>query len=277
MERHVRSVNPVLRLPANSQTVAKNLILEPGQWEEFDPFLLMLEDWVAPHGGFPNHPHRGFETVTLMLEGQLEHRDSRGNQGVLGPGDVQWMTAASGIIHSEMPHGGGTSHLLQLWLNLSPEDKRGRPGYQDLRADSIPTRTENGVVTRVISGEQAGLRASTRNHVPVLMLEIRAEAGASTRLDVPARYNGFVYVLSGKGRFGAKQTKAEKGQVLWLSRDDEASTFTVHVDEPLHLFFAAGVPIGAPVVAHGPFVMNTREEIVQAFDDYRRGRLDRVL
>ena len=138
MERGVRSVEDTLRLPADAQVNAKALVLMPGQWERYDPFLLCAEDWFHRPGGFEAHPHRGFETVTLVLDGQLEHADSRGNRGVLGPGEVQWMTAGSGVIHSELPHGSSRVHSLQLWLNLPPAEKMTEPNYQDLRASAIP-------------------------------------------------------------------------------------------------------------------------------------------
>jgi redox-sensitive bicupin YhaK (pirin superfamily) len=276
MERAVRSVEDVVRLPGDGQVDAKAILLMPGEWDLHDPFLLCAEDWFRRPGGFEAHPHRGFETVTLVLDGQLEHVDSRGNQGILGPGEVQWMTAGAGVVHSEMPHAASRVHSLQLWVNLPPADKMTTPGYQDLRAGDIAVHKGGGVTTRVISGRQAGLTGPARNHVPTLILEVSAEPGARWSIDVPGGYNGFVYLLAGAGRFGAERAHAEDGQVVWMGPASADARFPVHADIPLHLFVAAGPPIGAPVVAHGPFVMNTREQISEAVRDYQAGKFGSI-
>jgi hypothetical protein len=276
MERGVRSVEDTLRLPADAQVNAKALVLMPGQWERYDPFLLCAEDWFHRPGGFEAHPHRGFETVTLVLDGQLEHADSRGNRGVLGPGEVQWMTAGSGVIHSELPHGSSRVHSLQLWLNLPPAEKMTEPSYQDLRASAIPVHRAAGVLTRVISGAQAGLSGPARNHVSTLVLEVRAEAGATCAIEVPGGYNGFVYLLAGEGRFGAAATRASDGQVVWMAPAEENARFAVLAETALQLFVAAAPPIRAPVVAQGPFVMNTQEQLLEAVRDYRDGKFGNI-
>jgi len=276
MERGVRSVEDTLRLPADAQVNAKALVLMPGQWERYDPFLLCAEDWFHRPGGFEAHPHRGFETVTLVLDGQLEHADSRGNRGVLGPGEVQWMTAGSGVIDSELPHGSSRVHSLQLWLNLPPAEKMTEPSYQDLRASAIPVHRAAGVLTRVISGAQAGLSGPARNHVSTLVLEVRAEAGATCAIEVPGGYNGFVYLLAGEGRFGAAATRASDGQVVWMAPAEENARFAVLAETALQLFVAAAPPIRAPVVAQGPFVMNTQEQLLEAVRDYRDGKFGNI-
>jgi len=276
MERGVRSVEDTLRLPADAQVNAKALVLMPGQWERYDPFLLCAEDWFHRPGGFEAHPHRGFETVTLVLDGQLEHADSRGNRGVLGPGEVQWMTAGSGVIDSELPHGSSRVHSLQLWLNLPPAEKMTEPNYQDLRASAIPVHRAAGVLTRVISGAQAGLSGPARNHVSTLVLEVRAEAGATCAIEVPGGYNGFVYLLAGEGRFGAAATRASDGQVVWMAPAEENARFAVLAETALQLFVAAAPPIRAPVVAQGPFVMNTQEQLLEAVRDYRDGKFGNI-
>lgn len=276
MERGVSTVEDVVRLPADGQVDQKAILLMPGRWEEHDPFLLCSEDRFHRPGGFEPHPHRGFETVTLVLDGQLEHADSRGNAGVLGPGDVQWMTAGSGVVHSEMPHGASHVHTLQLWLNLPPAEKLIEPGYQDLRASDVPVHRGGGVVTRIISGRQSGSTGPARNHVPALVLEVRAEAGAFWAIDVPGGDNGFVYLLAGEGRFGSGARHAEDGQVVWMDPAEEAALFPIRADTALHLFVASGPPIRAPVVAHGPFVMNTREQILEAVRDYQAGRFGTI-
>jgi len=272
MERGVRSVEAVLHLPADGQVDSKAILLMPGQWERHDPFLLCAEDRFHRPGGFQAHPHRGFETVTLVLDGQLEHADSWGNRGVLGPGEVQWMTAGSGVVHSELPHGASRVHSLQLWLNLPPAQKMTAPRYQDLNASNIPAHKENGVLTRIISGLQRGFVGPARNHLPTLVLEVRAEAGARWAIEVPGGYTGFVYLLAGEGSFGATSTHASDGQVVWMAPAEADADFPVGADTALQLFIAAAPPIRAPVVAHGPFVMNTRDQILEAVRDYQAGK-----
>jgi quercetin 2,3-dioxygenase len=276
MERGVGTVEDVVRLPADGQVDQKAILLMPGRWEAYDPFLLCAEDRFHRPGGFEPHPHRGFETVTLVLDGQLEHADSRGNRGVLGPGDVQWMTAGAGVVHSEMPHGTSRVHTLQLWLNLPPAEKLVEPGYQDLKASDMPVHRASGVVTRLISGRQFGSTGPARNHVPALVLEVRAEAGAAWAVDIPGGDNGFLYLLAGLGRFGSEATHAEDGQVVWMGPAEQAARFPIRADTALHLFVASAPPIRAPVVAHGPFVMNTKEQIAEAVRDYRAGRFGTI-
>jgi redox-sensitive bicupin YhaK (pirin superfamily) len=256
--RHIAAVREVQRFGADEQTDAKNLVLDPERMGESDPFLLLSEDWIPPGKGFESHPHRGFETVTLVLEGELEHRDSRGNRGVLRAGDVQWMTAGRGIVHSEMPHGEGVAHTLQLWLNLAAKDKEAGPAYQDLRLPML-----DGV--RVISGEYAGRRSPARNHVPVLLLEARAEVAPL----VPAGWNGFVYLIDGEAEIGG--TRARTGQVLTIAAAGTDAELQVR-GSSLHALIAAGPPLREPIFAYGPFVMESRAGIQRAIDDYRAGK-----
>ncbi|CAM3003175.1 pirin family protein [Paenibacillus sediminis] len=247
-------------------------VLPPGNWAEFDPFLMMMEDKFE-RGVFDFHPHRGMETVTFVLEGTLEHLDNKGNSGLLKPGDLQWMTAGRGIIHSEQPVPGDTVHSLQLWINLPSAKKMVETRYQDLHAEDMPVLREEGALIRVFSGSSNGVAANTLNHVPVTIVEIILEPGASMTQDLPSSYNGFIYVVNGEGYFGAEETKGKKQQVLWLGSASEGSEseVTIRAQQKLHAFLVAGEPIGEPVVQHGPFVMNTIEEIKQAFDDYNSG------
>jgi redox-sensitive bicupin YhaK (pirin superfamily) len=260
-----------IRAGMNAEHRARH-ILEPGHWEEYDPFLLLAEDWFPP-GTFGPHPHRGFETVTLVLEGQLKHQDNHGGEGVLGPGDAQWMTAGRGIIHIEDPVGGPV-HSLQLWLNLPASRKLAEPSYQDLRGEEMPVRQEAGAILRVFSGTSGNVTARTSNHVPVTMVEIRAETGASVVQELAGDDNAFIYVVSGSGRFGAEATPGRAGQAIWFgpTKGTHVSNVTVHADSTLHAVLWAGPPLGEPVVARGPFVMNSEEQLVQAYADYRAGR-----
>jgi redox-sensitive bicupin YhaK (pirin superfamily) len=248
-------------------------VLPPGNWADFDPFLLMMEDWFQ-QGTFDFHPHRGMETVTFVLEGKLKHEDNHGGSGLLEPGDVQWMTAGRGLIHSEDPLPGETVHSLQLWLNLPRAHKMTEPRYQDLRSADAPVRREQGAIVRVFSGSSGFVEAKTDNHVPVTFLELIMEEGASISLDLPGGYNGFIYVLEGGGLFGAEETLGEEKQVLWLGSADGAadSEIKIHANKPLRALLVAGQPVREPVVAYGPFVMNTQEEIKQAYEDFQSGR-----
>lgn len=247
-------------------------ILEPGHWEEYDPFLLLNEDWFHP-GTFGDHPHRGFETVTFILEGTLTHRDNRGHSGRLGPGDAQWMTAGQGIIHAEEP-AEGEVHSLQLWLNLPAHLKMTEPRYQDLRAASMPVRREKGAALRVYSGSSGDVKTDTLNHVATTMVELRLDRDASVSQDLPGDQNAFLYIIEGKGRFGADETPAHAGHAVWLTQphDSGPSEITIRAEEPLHAILWGARPIRQPVVQYGPFVMNTPEEIRKAFVDFQSGR-----
>lgn len=244
----------------------------PGLWVEHDPFLLMMEDRFQA-GAFGWHPHRGIETITYVIDGHLEHHDNRGGGGVLGPRDVQLMTAARGILHVEEPPKDETVYLLQLWLNMPAAEKMSEPRYQDLRAVEMPRRVEPGVEVTIYSGSSNGLRADTVNHVPLTLVEVDLAPGVSVVQDLPGSYNGFVHVIHGEGRFGADATAGSAGQTLWLERvtSAEDSTVAVTAETPLRVLIAAGLPLNEPVVARGPFVMNTTEQIDQAYADYQAG------
>jgi redox-sensitive bicupin YhaK (pirin superfamily) len=230
-------------------------VLEPGHWKTFDPFLLMMED-TFQQGTFDFHPHRGMETVTFVLDGKLKHEDNYGGYGVLSPGDVQWMTAGQGIIHSEDPLPGETVHSLQLWVNLPKAKKMEAPRYQDLQAADMPVRQENGAIIRVFSGASGEVTATTLNHHPITYVELILEAGASIKQDLPGSYNGFIYVLEGSGHFGSESVHAKAKQVLWLgpSEGSEQSEVEIKAEDPLRAILVAGEPLNEPVVAHGPFV-----------------------
>lgn len=251
------------------------MVLPPGNWAAFDPFLLMAEDWFQ-QGTFPFHPHRGMETVTFVIDGKLKHEDNHGGSGVLEAGDVQWMTAGKGIVHSEDPLPEETVHSLQLWVNLPSARKMTEPRYQDLRSVNAPVRREDGAVIRVFSGSSSDVTADTLNNVPVTYVELELEAGSSVSQDLPGNYNGFLYILEGSGRFGKDETYGERNQVLWLGasngEEELESEIRICAEAPLRAILVAGEPIGEPVVAGGPFVMNTEEEIRQAYADYRAGK-----
>ncbi|MDP4083145.1 MAG: pirin family protein [Bacillota bacterium] len=250
------------------------MVLDPSNWKEFDPFLFLAEDWFEK-GTFDFHPHRGIETVTYVIEGKLEHYDNKAGKGELLPGDVQWMTAGRGVIHIEDPAEGELVHSLQLWVNLPRSHKMTDPRYQNLQSKDMPVRMENGAVIRIFSGLSKGIKANTKNVVPVTMVEMTLEEDAVITQDLPGEYNGFIYVLEGNGRFGSSETEAQKGQVLLLGNgvSGEESQITIRAKgEGLRALLYAGKPLHEPVVARGPFVMNTEEEIREAYRDYMEGK-----
>ena len=249
--------------------------------DHLDPFLLLDEfksdkadDYLA---GFPDHPHRGFETVTYMLAGAMRHRDHAGNQGELVAGSVQWMTAGRGIVHSEMPQQkDGLMWGFQLWVNLPARDKMTAPRYQDIPPEKIPeVELSAGVRARVIAGEAGGVRGPVEGIATrPLYLDVRMGAGARVSLDVAAGHNAFVYVYEGRvtvddGSGGTQEVGA--GQLAVLSDGDAVTATTT--GSPARFLVLAARPLGEPVARYGPFVMNTREELVQAAEDYRSGRL----
>jgi redox-sensitive bicupin YhaK (pirin superfamily) len=253
--------------------------------DHFDPFLLLDEMGpmdLAPGEakGAPDHPHRGFETVTYLLDGAMEHGDSRGNQGRLGPGDVQWMTAGSGVVHSEMPAAdfqarGGRMHGFQLWVNLPRRDKMMAPRYQEISSDRIPAATsEDGAVSvRVLAGEALGRRAVIDTRTPIVYLDLTLSAGAAFSQPIPAEFHAFAYVVEGTGLFGAEKTPAHPHELVLFRDDGEEARLEAGGGEPLRALLIAGQPIDEPVARAGPFVMNSRAEILQAFEDFQNGRM----
>ena len=256
-------------------------------FSEFDPFLLLDEMGpmeVAPGKakGAPDHPHRGFETVTYLLSGEMEHKDSRGHAGRLTPGDVQWMTAGAGVVHSEMPSSefqrtGGRMHGFQLWVNLPQREKMTKPRYQEIPRAQIPQATsEDGLVTvRLIAGEAMGQHAVIETHTPIMYLHYTIEPGGVVTEALPAEYNAFAYLIDGAGLFGGASERANDGQMVMFAQDGEV----IRIENPadaqtrLDVLLIAGVPLNEPVARYGPFVMNTEREIRQAFEDFARGRM----
>lgn len=248
------------------------------------PFLLLDEmgpvDW-PPNGaiGAPDHPHRGFETVTYVLQGNIRHADSAGNCGDLGPGDVQWMTAGRGIIHSELPHpdfleSGGVMHGFQIWVNLPAEHKLMPPRYQDIPADEIPeVISEDGLVTaRVIAGECLGVSAVIDTVIPITYLHLTIHPGGSIEQPFGGEINAMVYCFGGIVSIGDRDL--QDGQLGKLTEGDSV-LLSVPADSetPAELLILGGPEIDEPIARYGPFVMNTEQEIREAINDYQSGRL----
>ena len=257
---------------------------------EIDPFLLLdemgpLEFKAGQGGGFPDHPHRGFETVTYLLEGQIEHRDSSGNHGILRPGDVQWMTAGSGLVHSEMPgsdlrRDGGVLHGFQLWVNLPKSRKMTPPHYQELAASRIPVarNTTGAVEVKVVSGEALGVKGPIQSEDPIVYLHVTVQPGGEHVQPIPDGYTAIAYLIEGTGIFDAKSgpVKARKVIVFESGGDSVAVSNPANSGGALSFLLLAGKPLNEPVARYGPFVMNTRDELYQAFEDYRSGRMGAI-
>jgi redox-sensitive bicupin YhaK (pirin superfamily) len=244
---------------------------------DLDPFLMLDEfgsDKRADYiGGFPDHPHRGFETVTYMLAGRMRHGDNQGNVGLLRPGSVQWMTAGRGIIHSEMPEQEeGLMQGFQLWVNLPAKDKMCKPRYQDIDPENIPVVTRlDGVTVKVLVGSFDGVAGPVTDvATDPLYLDITLPAGTSVSVPVEAAHNAFAYPFEGQVRIGAEPQLVERGQLAVLSLGD--SVTIQGGPQGGRLILVAGRPLREPVAKYGPFVMNTPDQIHQAIADYQAGR-----
>ena len=241
-----------------------------------DPFLMLdafgsdnPDDYIA---GFPDHPHRGFETVTYMLSGRMRHRDSAGHEGLLGNGGVQWMTAGRGVIHSEIPEQkDGVMEGFQLWLNLPAKNKMAEPWYRDFSSEMIPEYvTPEKVTVRVIAGNSNGVEgAVTRDFTEPLYLDIHIPAGASFSTALPSTHNAFIYVYRGAVKIGDEEVESRRMGVL--TNSPAAEGVIISAPEEARLILVAGKPLNEPIVQYGPFVMNTQEEIHRALDDFRNG------
>jgi quercetin 2,3-dioxygenase len=254
----------------------------PSRANPFDPFLLFdhfafNDPRDAPIWGFPTHPHRGIETVTYMLEGNVRHRDSLGNTGVIGPGDVQWMTSGRGILHEEMPRPSPSGRVngFQLWVNLPAAQKMSPPRYQEVNAAGIPAAEKNGAHIRVVAGEHDGIRGPVGEiAAQPLYMDVSLDPGAEIAVPIPSGKTAVAYVFEGAGRFGldgggdGREVEAVRMLVF-----DDGDFLSVRAGEisPVRFMLVAGAPFDEPIVPYGPFVMNTEEEIRQALADLREG------
>ena len=259
---------------------------------DLDPFIHMdqmgeVEYAPGEPKGTPWHPHRGFETVTYMIDGTFQHQDSIGGGGLITNGSTQWMTAGSGILHIERPPeqliaSGGLFHGIQLWVNLPSADKMIDPRYQDLEAGNVVllTSPDGGALVRVIAGDVAGHRGPGATHTPISLVHATVQPGAELVLPWPPEFNALVYALAGTGTIGADARPLRTGQLVVHGTGDALVLRADAAQESRHpaldVLVLGGRPIGEPVYAHGPFVMNTRAEIIQAFEDFEAGKLGTV-
>lgn len=254
--------------------------------EQITPFLLL--DYAGPHNfeptegrrGVGEHPHRGFETVTIVYEGEVEHRDSTGNGGVIGPGDVQWMTAASGIIHEEyhsagFARTGGPFRMVQLWVNLPAKDKTAPAGYQAISSADIPVidLPDGAGKARIVAGEYKGARGPARTFTPINVWDLRLNRDAHITLDLPEGHTAMLVVLTGHVTVNGTEAAGE-AEMLLLDR--AGGNVSIDADGDSMLLVLTGEPIDEPIVGHGPFVMNSEAEIRQAFDDLKSGRFIKI-
>lgn len=248
----------------------------------FDPFLLIDEMGPVDYGpgeaiGAPDHPHRGFETVTYIIDGEMEHEDSHGHRGAIRSGDVQWMTAGAGVIHSEMPsqkimQNGGKMHGFQIWINLPRDKKMTQPRYQEYSGTQLPVVARDGVWVRVIAGEYEGTRSPIETTVPTTMMHVRLAPGATTPFTIAPGSNAIVHTIEGGGTVNGKAL--DKHDVALIP---QAPALAVAADERgFEALVLAGVPLNEPVARYGPFVMNDANELQRAFEDYRAGRFGEI-
>ena len=254
-----------------------NRVLTQPLQRRLDPFLMLdafgsdkAGDYIA---GFPEHPHRGFETVTYMLAGRMRHRDSAGNEGLVTNGGVQWMTAGRGVIHSEMPEQDeGLMEGFQLWLNLPAKDKMSAPWYRDIPTEAVPRFTLlSGAMVQVIAGETHGVAGAVqRDGTQPLYLDIELPAGVTLELPLPAGHNAFLYVFRGEAVVGGKGVP--QARMAILDNAQGADGVRIKAATPSRLLLIAGRPLNEPIAQYGPFVMNTQAEVFQAVEDFRAGR-----
>jgi quercetin 2,3-dioxygenase len=278
--RHARIARKVRGMPASDGAgVRLTRVIGSAELPDLDPFLLLdefgtdrPEDYLA---GFPNHPHRGFETVTYMLDGRMRHKDNHGNEGLLVPGSVQWMTAGRGLVHSEMPEQEqGRMRGFQLWVNLPAKDKMTDPRYQEFPPERLPVvHPAAGVTVKLIAGEVDGVRGPiSQPATDPVYLDVELAPGAEWRHVLPEGHNAFAYAFEGGATVGAgDDARPLAAQEMAVLGGGDALTLKAG-DAGARLIVVAGRPLREPVARHGPFVMNTKQEIMQAFVDYQEGR-----
>jgi len=264
----------------------RNLFPSNGLQLEVSPFLML--DYAGPQyfkpaaepRGVGEHPHRGFETVTIAYQGSVSHRDSSGNAGTIFPGDVQWMTAASGVLHEEFHEAeftkkGGTFEMIQLWVNLPAKDKMSKPGYQAITKEQIPVvNFATGGHARIIAGELEGAKGPAKTFTAINLWDVILKAGEKVELTVPEGHNTAIVLRKGDATVNGSAKLNGEAKIAALGRDGD--TITLEAKEDSQLVLLSGEPINEPIASYGPFVMNTREEIMQAVEDYKFGRFGKL-
>ncbi|MBX0359368.1 pirin family protein [Halobacillus sp. Nhm2S1] len=255
--------------------IQKGWVLPADRWRDFDPFILMAEDWFKK-GTFPDHPHRGFQTVTYVVDGRLEHIDNAGGRDILEPGDVQYMNAGWAARHAEDGVEDDVAHTLQLWLNLPKDKKNSETIYQNVYGEDAPVVPFDGGAVKVFSGNVAGVEGPLNSIVPITLSEVTLSEGATFTLDLPENHNAFLYVLAGDVVAGENEVNLKKhgvGTLSFLEEGEGSSELKlVSKKRRTKVLVYSGAPIREEIVPHGPFVMNSMEEIKQAYNDFRQGK-----
>lgn len=275
-QRQVKDHWKVTYEEANFPFIQKGWILPPGRYEDFDPFILMAEDWFK-RGAFADHPHRGFQTITYVVDGRLEHIDNAGGRDILEPGDVQYMNAGWAARHGEEGVEDDIAHTLQLWLNLPKKLKITETSYQNVYGEEAPVVSFIGGSLKVFSGQIAGVTGPLQSLVPITLTEICLSEGATYTLELPENHNGFLYVIGGSVEVGTNKRTLTKHNVATLTFEEDGNESKMSrlvltgKQRRTKLLVYTGVPIREDIVQHGPFVMNTMEEINEAYRDYHAG------
>jgi len=240
--------------------------------DRLDPFLMLDHGRVKLPAGFPDHPHRGFETVSYQLEGSFLHEDSNGHKGRLNPGDIQWMTAGKGIVHAEMPASKDEEASgLQLWINLENKNRMVHPAYQEFTKDKIPVVKKEGVTVKVIAGEAYGTEGPIIARTPAFYMDVSMNEKSKYSQKIPSGWNVMCYVLSGKAVFGSNKKEGKEYSAVLIKNDDSEVLEVETGEEKCNFILLAGKPIGEKIYQHGPFVLGTQAELEQAFEDYELG------
>jgi len=277
MQRSVKDYWYVQYEEMNFPAIQKGWVLPVDRWDEFDPFILMAEDWFK-RGTFPDHPHRGFQTVTYVIDGRLEHIDNGGGRDILEPGDVQYMNAGWAARHAEDGVEDDVAHTLQLWLNLPQDQKQTETMYQNIYSEDAPVVNFDGGSVKVYSGDIAGVEGPMDSIVPITLSEVNLSEGAEYVLELPETHNAFLYVLSGELEVGEEKTNLKKHGVATLTYHEKGNPN--HYSELVlkakrrrtKVLVYSGTPIREHIVPYGPFVMNSTEEIKKAFQDFNEGK-----
>jgi redox-sensitive bicupin YhaK (pirin superfamily) len=272
MERAIARIERPVRRGAAGALHRHETVVGHDDYAATTPFLSLSEDWFSAPAGFPTHPHRGMQTVTFVVDGALAHRDHTGGNSVLRAGDVQWMTAGRGVLHSELPFRDEKAHTLQLWLNLPARLKMIPAHYLDQRRDAVPVRSLDGAAIHVYGGRSGAVVHPHGSDWPLTLLDISATGACRFTQELAAADRGFLYMLTGTASLGTDRRLAAAGDVAWFDPAGTDDVLPIECDAPFRALLFASPPIDEPVAFGGPFVMNTGVEIQQAFADYHDGR-----
>jgi len=237
------------------------------EFRNFDPFLLLDEVFAAPGAGFPDHPHRGLESMSFLFNGYIQHEDFAGNKGIVNPGDIQWVTTGRGLVHSELPFADG-NHGVHIWVSLPKSMKMVEPSAQEIKAKDVPVVTKDGVTVKVLVGEAMETKSAVKPGTPIMILDFTVEPGKEYTHMIPCCWNALIFIFEGEGVFGfCKQKTFNAKHTLVLTKGDRI-WFANKSEQTLHFLLLAGKPLNEAIVQHGPFAMNSREEIEKTVIDY---------